>query len=358
MPDRPVLGILRISPPKARELNLNPDQVIRGIVAEDGKSIEFLLGNIRQEVRFNLEQWKGKELEFKVNIDGNGSGASRGRAAVSPEISLYQSLKHPQRYFLHPKSLITLLSNPNYSKLEFLQKIQWSSLIDRMKSFHPSLSSATLLAPLIYSAKKIDASEIKKQLKNNGFKFQSKNMSFSQSESVVTVKQAISIILENLEKRANLSDGNFKIDNFNGFIDYLDANELECILKQEQHELGVRFILLFSDFPITEIYIEGESINPKMHNAYKYSVEIKLTFNEGNNIWSRIELVKDKTLAIDILISNSQTNRLANKNKKYLLELFQSAGIELMRCDIREGKQVEKNRKEILKERGNLELSA
>ncbi len=54
MPDRPALGILRISPPKARELNLSPDQVIRGMVAEAGKSVDFLSGNIEQEIRLGL----------------------------------------------------------------------------------------------------------------------------------------------------------------------------------------------------------------------------------------------------------------------------------------------------------------
>ena len=357
IPDRPVLGILRISPPKARELNLDPDQIIRGIVAEDGKSIEFLLGNIKQEIRSNLEQWKGKAVEFKVNIDKNASGPSGGTAIVSPEASLYQSL-NPQRYLLHPKSLITLLSNPNYSQLEFLNKIQFGSLIDWLKSFYPSFSSTALLSSLIYSAKKIDASEIKKQLKNNGFTFASKKIVVPESNSLVTIKHAISILLENLGEKINSSDSNLKADDFNGLIDYLNANEIEYILKQEQRELGVRFILLFSDFPITEIYIEGENTNPKINGAYKYSVEIKLTFNKGNDIWSRIELIKDRALAIDFLISDSQTTRLANANKQHLFELFQSVGIELVRCDIREGQHVEKNRKEILKERGNLELSA
>tara|TARA_B110000240_G_scaffold156040_1_gene173350 strand:- start:1 stop:210 length:210 start_codon:yes stop_codon:yes gene_type:complete len=69
-------------------------------------------------------------------------------------------------------------------------------------------------------------------------------------------------------------------------------------------------------------------------------------------------LIKDRALAIDFLISDSQTTRLANANKQHLFELFQSVGIELVRCDVREGQHVEKNRKEILKERGNLELSA
>ena len=143
MPDRPVLGILRISPPKARELNLDPDQIIRGIVSEDGKSVELLLGNIKQEIRFNLEQWKGKEVEFKVNIEKNGSKSPEGKVIVSPEASLYQEPKHSQRYVLNPKSLITLLTNPNYSWLTFLNKIQFNSLITWMNNLNPSFTAAT-----------------------------------------------------------------------------------------------------------------------------------------------------------------------------------------------------------------------
>ena len=356
VPDRPLLGILRISPPKARELNLKPDQIIRGIVAEDGKSVEFLLGNVKQEIRSNLEQWKGRAVEFKVNIDKNGSAPSGGSAVVRSEASLYHSLKYPKHYLLQPKSLITLLSNPNYSRLKFLNKIQFNPLIDWAKSFSPSSSLTGILSPFIYSAKKIDALEIKKQLRNNGFKYIPKGLAVSGSDSAITIKHAISILLQNLEKKIDSSDSDFKADDFNGFIDYLDANEIECILKQEQHELGVRFILLFNDFPVTEIYIEGENVNPKINGAYKYSIEIKLTFNEGNNIWSRIELVKGRALSIDFLISDAQTAELANANKQHLFELFRSAGIELVRCNIREGKYLEKNRKDILKEKGNLEL--
>ena len=357
MPDRPVLGILRISPPKARELNLNPDQIIRGIVSEDGKSVEFLLGNIKQEIRFNLEQWKGKEVNFKVNIDKNGSESSGGRTIVSSEASLSQEPKHSQRYVLHPKSLITLLTNPNYSWLMFLNKINFNSLIAWMNNLYPSFSAATS-SPLIYSAKKIDALEIKKQLKNNGFKFIPNNIAMPEGESIATLKHVVGILLKNLEGKADPVDINFKVDDFNGFIEYLDANQIEYILKKENHELGIRFILLFTDFPITEIFIEGRSANPKNSGAFKYYVEINLSFNEENNIWSRIELIGDRTLAIDFLISDPKTFKLVSMNKNHLFELFQYAGIDLMRCDIREGKHVGKNRKETLRERGNLELSA
>lgn len=357
IPDRPVLGILRISPPKARELNLNPDQIIRGIVSEDGKSVEFLLGNIKQEIRFNLEQWKGKEVDFKVNIDKNRSESSVGRAIASSEASLYQEPKNLQRYALHPRSLITLLANPNYSWLIFLNKIQFNPLITWMNNLYPSFSAATL-SSLVYSAKKIDALDIKKQLKNNGFKFIPKNIAMPESESIATLKHVVSIFLKNLEGKAGPIDIDFKVEDFNGFIEYLDANQIEYILKKENHELSIRFILLFTDFPVTEIFIEGKNTNPKDSSAYKYSVEINLSFNEENNIWIRIELIKDRALTIDFLISESQTYKLANMNKEHLFEFFQFAGIDLIRCDIREGKHVEKIRKETLKERGNLEFSA
>jgi hypothetical protein len=179
-----------------------------------------------------------------------------------------------------------------------------------------------------------------------------------ESENIATLKHVVSILLKNLGGKADPVDINFKVDDFNGFIEYLDANQIEYILKKENHELGIRFILLFTDFPITEIFIEGKSANPKKNSSYKYSVEINLSFNEENNIWARVELIGDKALAIDFLMSESQTFKLASMNKGHLFELFKSSGIDLMRCDIREGKHVGQNRKETLKERGNLEFSA
>ena len=62
VPDQPTLGILRLSPIKARELNLTPDQIIRGIVSEDGDFVEISTGNVQQQIRAQLEQWKGLSL--------------------------------------------------------------------------------------------------------------------------------------------------------------------------------------------------------------------------------------------------------------------------------------------------------
>ena len=77
VPDQPALGILRLSPIKARELNLASDQIIRGVVSEDGDFVEISTGNVQQQIRAQLERWKGKVVELKVDLDQSGSRSSR-----------------------------------------------------------------------------------------------------------------------------------------------------------------------------------------------------------------------------------------------------------------------------------------
>ena len=124
VPDQPSLGILRLSPTKARELNLSQDQVIRGIVTEDGGSVEISVGNVKQEIRAQLEQWKGKLIELKINIDSRGSKSSEAEAKsdiLGPPNQSFSSYKSNP---LHPKLLMTLLSNPTFYSLKLHSKGQ------------------------------------------------------------------------------------------------------------------------------------------------------------------------------------------------------------------------------------------
>jgi len=347
-----------MSPPKARELNLSPGQIVRGLVSEDGKSVEFLLGNVKQEIVSDLDKWQGKAIEFKVNIDNAGShSAERGRT-ISPNSFSYKTSDQSKQYPLHPKSLLTLLSNPTFLNLKFLKKIQNSSLVEWIRNFYPSSSSLGMFSSLVYSAKKIDVSLVKKQLRNNGYKYASKSSSTSEGSGSLTIKNAMGVLLKNLEEQSRAGGNEIKASDLTGFIDYLDANAIEYIVKQEQNEVGIRFILLFADFPSVELYVEGENVNPKAQDAYKWSIEVKFNLSDTANIWGKIQLVSEGAVAADFLISNSQITEFANANLKHLYGLFRSGGIELARCNISEGRHVEKDRKDILKARGNLELSA
>lgn len=355
IPDQPMLGILRLAPPKARELNLNSGQIVRGLVSDDGKSAEFLLGNVRQDISANLEQWKGKVIEFKVNIDSQAGSHSRAKGAAGKTSPGYLATENPKRSPLHPKSLLTLLGNPNFSKLNFIHKIRAAALVDWMKTVAPS---RTLFSPFIHSAKSIDAPLVKKQLKYNGFRYSAKSSDFLGDSVDSTIKHALSILLKNLEALPDASNNKFKPSDLVGFVDYLDANAIEYILKQEQNEVGIRFVLLFSDFPAAELYIEGENVNPKVADSYKWSIEVKISFDEHNSVWARIRLISGRTVTADFLLSNPHTVDLFNANAESLHQLFRSADIQLGHCNISEGRPVESDRKEILKERGNLELSA
>jgi len=356
IPDQPVLGILRISPPKARELNLNSGQIVRGLVSDDGNSAEFLLGNVRQDIAANLVRWKGKAIEFKVRIDREGGSPSQAKSAAGKASPAgYAAAGDAKHSPLHPKSLLTLLSNPNFSKLSFIHKIRAAALVDWIKTVTPS---KTIFPPFLYSAKSIDAPMVKRQLKHNGFRYSSKSPGPSGGSVDSTIKDALSILLKNLEELSDPSNNKFKPSDLVGFVDYLDANAIEYILKQDQNEVGIRFVLLFSDFPAAELYIEGENINPKVSGSYKWSIEVKISFDEDNSIWGRIKLVSERTVTADFLLSNSNSVDLFNANTGYLYKLFRSADIQVAHCNISEGKPLEKNRKEILKERGNLDLSA
>ena len=74
-------------------------------------------------------------------------------------------------------------------------------------------------------------------------------------------------------------------------------------------------------------------------------------------MWVRIQLHQKNKLTADLVFTNAQTVNLARQNVASLKNLFLSAGLELTRWTISEGKGIGEERKELLKESGNLDLS-
>ena len=136
MPDQPTLGILRLSPVKARELNLTPDQIIRGIVSEDGDFVEISTGNVQQQIRAQLEQWKGKLVELKVDLDKDRTSSSRASIKLDEQTKVNRTLDSPKSHGLHPKWLMTLLSNPNFETIKHLTTTQLSPAIEWLSLWH------------------------------------------------------------------------------------------------------------------------------------------------------------------------------------------------------------------------------
>lgn len=352
--DRPAPGLLRLTPIKAQQLNLNADQVIRGIVADDGKSVQFLFDNFAHEFRSNFENWKGRTIEFRVSIEGG----ELKKIETPPGSKTHANVDFARLTSLHPKSLMTMLANPNYGQLGFLVKLQANSFMKWVAGLYSPLSAGVNLAPLAQSVKRVDADAVRKQLKANGFRIGDIPQPQTSADLSLTIKQAIDLLGIAISGKAKADGEKFSAEDIVLLTDYLNANAIEYVLKQDKQELGLRFILLFSDFPATEVIIKGESRNPKKRSAFKYSLEVKLTFEGDNSVWCRLELISKRAVSIDFLFSQREMAALANAQVGELTRLFQEAKIELSSCSVAEGAHHDAPRKELLKNSGNVDLSA
>ena len=353
VPDQPTLGILRLSPPKARELNLTPDQIIRGVVSEDGDSVEISTGNVQQQIRAQLNQWKGRLVELRVDLDRGESRSPGASIKLNENPPMRAPIESPKSYGLHPKWLMTLLSNPNFDSIKSFTTSQISQVVKWMQRFSPA--SAVLVAPFLGSIKKLDESVIKKQLRSNGYNYGIEDQ--SNRANKITLQGAFSAILKNLGDISEASEGGLTADQIKALVDYLDANAIEYLLKKEQQEIGIRFLILFSDFAPTEIFINGKNVNPKKEDRYNWSVEVKSSMQKGDDFWAQIRLHKKKELTAEIVFTNPQTSALAKENLAHLERLFSIANFRLKECSIRAGNLVGEERKDLLKQSGNLDLS-
>ena len=353
VPDQPTLGILRLSPIKARELNLSPDQIIRGVVSEDGDFVEISTTNVQQQIRAQLEHWKGRVVELKVDLDEGRSRSGKVSIKLDENSSESRPIESPKSFGLHPKWLMTLLSNPNFERIQPFTTSQINQVVEWLRRLSPA--SAVLVSPFLGSIKKLDQSVIKKQLRSNGYNHGTEDKDNLTNKT--TLQNAFAAILENFGDISETSEVGLKSDQIKGLIDYLDANAIEYILKKGQQEIGIRFLMLFSDFKPIEIFINGKNVNPKREDRYSWSVEVKSRVQEGDDFWAQIRLHKQRELTAEIIFTNSQTSEIAKQNLAYLTKLFSQAGLRLKECSISVGKLVGEERKDLLKQSGNLDFS-
>ena len=104
-------------------------------------------------------------------------------------------------------------------------------------------------------------------------------------------------------------------------------------------------------------FINGQNVNPKKEDRYSWSVEVKSSMQKGDDFWAQIRLHKKKELTAEIVFSNPQTSALAKENLAHLKKLFSLADLRLRECSIRSGNLVGEERKDLLKQSGNLDLS-
>ncbi len=73
-------------------------------------------------------------------------------------------------------------------------------------------------------------------------------------------------------------------------------------------------MVLFTDRPPAEVTIERKDQQRDGKQRSGWSVEVKLSFSEEDNVWGRVELLAPRLLAVTLWLSNEEQARLATQN--------------------------------------------
>ena len=142
-------NLIIISEKKAKEFDLKPDQVIKGIFSNESKTFEIYVGQDNKYVALNSSYAFSDYKDYKIKIVKEKQEIPKQKVDSRPS--------------LHPRGLLELLSNITYTKIATLRYLVML------------VNSINLLACLMMEFKKTMISSalssrlIKNKLRDNGY---------------------------------------------------------------------------------------------------------------------------------------------------------------------------------------------
>lgn len=359
--DQPALGILRLNSAEVREYALNPGQTVRGIVADDGRSVTLFFPNQPRRFRGDYQDLKNQSLDFSVARSAYGvtikpieermtlTTAALARAAALQA----QTPKQP----VNLQALAALASNPKLTDVPVLASAAGNTgLVDLIRKLVPD-SPRGLIPQLIASSSTLDAGKIRQFMLANGFIPPSVGKAEFGDPRELDIRRLLQRLLDRL---IGVDPNAFadEIAALDSVIDYLDIAKIEFLLRQEQRDLAMRFMLLFTDRPPAEVTIERKEQQRDGKQRNVWSVEVKLSFSEEDNVWGRVELLAPRLLAVTVWLSDEEQARLASQHVRELRGNLEEFGLDVARCQVIHGAKPEREKPSTLKSVGNLELRA
>ena len=359
--DQPALGILRLNSAEVREYALNPGQTVRGIVADDGRSVTLFFPNQPRRFRGDYQDLKNQSLDFSVARSAYGvtikpieermtlTTAALARAAALQA----QTPKQP----VNLQALAALASNPELTDVPVLASAAGNTgFVDLIRKLVPD-SPRGLIPQLIASSSTLDAGKIRQFMLANGFIPPSVGKAEFGDPRELDIRRLLQRLLDRL---IGVDPNAFadEITALDSVIDYLDIAKIEFLLRQEQRDLAMRFMLLFTDRPPAEVTIERKEQQRDGKQRNIWSVEVKLSFSEEDNVWGRVELLAPRLLAVTVWLSNQEQARLASQHVRELRSNLEEFGLDVARCQVIHGAKPEREKPDTLKSVGNLELRA
>lgn len=359
--DQPALGILRLNSAEVREYALNPGQTVRGIVADDGRSVTLFFPNQPRRFRGDYQDLKNQSLDFSVARSAYGvtikpieermtlTTAALARAAALQA----QTPKQP----VNLQALAALASNPELTDVPVLASAAGNTgLVDLIRKLVPD-SPRGLIPQLIASSSTLDAGKIRQFMLANGFIPPSVGKAEFGDPRELDIRRLLQRLLDRL---IGVDPNAFadEIAALDSVIDYLDIAKIEFLLRQEQRDLAMRFMLLFTDRSPAEVTIERKEQQRDGKQRNVWSVEVKLSFSEEDNVWGRVELLAPRLLAVTVWLSDEEQARLASQHVRELRGNLEEFGLDVARCQVIHGAKPEREKPSTLKSVGNLELRA
>ena len=359
--DQPALGILRLNSAEVREYALNPGQTVRGIVADDGRSVTLFFPNQPRRFRGDYRDLKNQSLDFSVARSAYGvtikpieermtlTTAALARAAALQA----QTPKQP----VNLQALAALASNPELTDVPVLASAAGNTgFVDLIRKLVPD-SPRGLIPQLIASSSTLDAGKIRQFMLANGFIPPSVGKAEFGDPRELDIRRLLQRLLDRL---IGVDPNAFadEIAALDSVIDYLDIAKIEFLLRQEQRDLAMRFMLLFTDRPPAEVTIERKEQQRDGKQRNVWSVEVKLSFSEEDNVWGRVELLAPRLLAVTVWLSDEEQARLASQHVRELRGNLEEFGLDVARCQVIHGAKPEREKPSTLKSVGNLELRA
>jgi len=171
--DQPALGILRLNSAEVREYGLTPGQTVRGIVADDGRSVTLFFPNQPRRFRGDYQDLKNQSLDFSVSRSAYGvtikpveERMTLTTAAMARTAALQaQTPKQP----VNLQALAALASNPELTDVPVLAGAAGNTgFVDLIRKLVPD-SPRGLIPQLIASSNTLDAGKIRQFMLANGF---------------------------------------------------------------------------------------------------------------------------------------------------------------------------------------------
>jgi hypothetical protein len=331
-------NLIIISEKKAKEFDLKPDQIIKGIFSNESKTFEIYVGQDNKYVTLNSSSAFSDYKNYKIKIIKDKKETSKEKIDSRPS--------------LHPKGLLELLSNITYTK------IATCKIFSDAKKFNKFIGLLNDVNQEDYVSSALSSRLIKNKLRENGYSLRhyidNKKIKENPKISAKLANYLDSVHSEYIE------DPDF-IEEIKNLIIYYNSNIYETIIEKGRNNQIIRILLFFYDFLPVEIVLKKRKVPDFEKNNFNdkplWNAEINSFITSKLKIQVVIKSQTSRKISVDLIIPNEELYELALAAKPKLEQALEDSGIKNKGISLYNRDIIKLDRNEILDPMGNINFT-